>query len=112
LIDDKLITEADIHKNLSEEEIEYIILNSRLREVWQKFNEAKEITRCNRKPRDEYYYHNINSVKKRVVEPLCLYNGTIYKLYEISNRFDQQLKAYFAFKDSNYCYVKGIKNFH
>jgi hypothetical protein len=113
LVDDKLITEADIHKNLSEDQIEYIILNSRLKEVWQKFNNASEIVRGNRKPKDKdaYYYHNVNKVKKRVVDPLCLYNGNVYRLSEISEKFHQQLQDYFAFKDSEYSYVKNINKF-
>jgi hypothetical protein len=111
LVDDKLVTETDIHKNLSEDQIEYIILNSRLKSVWQRFNEANEIIRCNRKPKDEYYYHNTNGVKKRCVDPLCLYNGNTCRLSEVSDAFKQQLKDFYTFKDSKYCYVKYIKKF-
>lgn len=109
LIDEKIITEEDIHKNLSEDEIEYIILNSRLKEVWKKFNSSQNVIRCNKKPKDIYYFSSETEVKKRVVDPLCLYNGNVYRLSEISNMFNSKLQEYYAFKDSKYCYVKGIR---
>jgi HD superfamily phosphohydrolase len=111
LIDEKIITEEDIHKNLSEDDIENIILNSRLKEVWKKFNDSQNIIRCNKKPGDLYYFSSKTEVKKRIVDPLCLYNGNIYRLSEISNVFNSKLQEYYSFKDSKYCYVKGIKKF-
>lgn len=74
---------------------------------WNIFTRATDVINTESFP--ESLYAVSGSTKKRYVNPLCLYEGQMIRLNEISQSCQDLLNCYLNYKESDYCYIDGIR---
>ncbi|MDD2434759.1 MAG: hypothetical protein PHO63_00710 [Bacilli bacterium] len=104
-IDYQVITIDDLYQ-LSERDIIQRIKdsdNEMVRYVWSKFENLTKVEKTNLKPVDKYYISI--DCKKRNVNPLIKFNGSNYRLTDISVKTQKLNNIYHNFKDTEYAYI-------